>query len=240
MAIELENVTFKMGVYTLQKEIKWEAAIRRKLQQMTLIFFLIVILLYLDKKKPTTISVTKTMRRMTKMNRMKTLCYWPWAVDLQQVTYLKESTSWMVRTYNIYHDSIPNYMTVPIYCLFFGLLSYDWFVCDVPFFQIWAHPPRTKKRFCKSNVSMPKIPCFRNYGEVDEIFRQNENLILMQGSFKNTYQSCNTLSSNAKLIFWQCNSSIQFTYWKMSSLDYIFAIFAILDVCSTALYSRLV
>ena len=121
------------------------------------------------------------------MNRMKTLCYWPWAVDLQQVTYLKESTSWMVRTYNIYHDSIPNYMTVPIYCLFFGLLSYDWFVCDVPFFQIWAHPPRTKKRFCKSNVSMPKIPCFRNYGEVDEIFRQNENLILMQGSFKNTY-----------------------------------------------------
>ena len=39
LAIELENVTFKMGVYTLQKEIKWEAAIRRKLQQMTLIFF---------------------------------------------------------------------------------------------------------------------------------------------------------------------------------------------------------
>ena len=101
LAIELENVTFKMGVYTLQKEIKWEAAIRRKLQQMTLIF-LIVILLYLDKKKPTTISVTKTMMRMTKMNRMKTLCYWPWAVDLQQVTYLKESTFWMVCTYDIY------------------------------------------------------------------------------------------------------------------------------------------
>ena len=101
----IENVTFKIHC---KKDIKWEAAIRRKLQQMTLIFFNCHSALLRQEKTYDHFSNEDNEEddedEQDEDIMLLTMSGGSSASNLSQRKHVLNGT------YDIYHDSIPNYM----------------------------------------------------------------------------------------------------------------------------------